>query len=93
MEQNIYDPALDPAFSKPYIDIEEQRPEGYTYVHGGFEGTDTRFSFFYPPKEQYEGRFFQFGQRERFHRQSGHGKQDRLCQLPRRVLCRNQHGR
>ena len=60
MERNIYDPALDPAFQTPYIDIEEQRPEGYTYVHGGFEGTDTRFSFFYPPKEQYEGRFFQF---------------------------------
>ena len=60
MAHNIYDPALDPAFQKPYIDVEEQRPEGYTYVHGGFEGTDTRFSFFYPPKEQYEGRFFQF---------------------------------
>ena len=60
MAHNIYDPALDPAFQTPYIDVEEQRPEGYTYVHGGFEGTDTRFSFFYPPREQYEGRFFQF---------------------------------
>ncbi len=49
----------DPEFQKPYIDIERQE-EGYYYVHGGFEGTETKFSFFYPKKEDYKGRFFQF---------------------------------
>ena len=27
-------------------------------MHGGFTGTDTRFSFYFPPAERYEGRFF-----------------------------------
>lgn len=31
----------------------------HRYVHGGFRGTDTRFSFYLPPKQQYRGRFFQ----------------------------------
>ena len=31
----------------------------HRYVHGGFAGTETRFSFYLPPAEQYEGRFFQ----------------------------------
>ena len=34
-------------------------PVRHRYVHGGFKGTDTRFSFYLPPKEQYQGRFFQ----------------------------------
>jgi len=29
-------------------------------VHGGFEGTTARFSFYFPQKEQYQGRFFQY---------------------------------
>jgi hypothetical protein len=29
-------------------------------VHGGFEGTETRFSLYLPPQEQYDGRFFQY---------------------------------
>ncbi len=62
MKENLYDPARDKQFQKPYIDIEERRdvPVLHTYVHGGFEGTALRFSFFYPEKEVYEGRFFQF---------------------------------
>ena len=28
-------------------------------MHGGFEGTDLRFSYYFPPEEQYAGRFFQ----------------------------------
>lgn len=49
-------------FQQPYIDIDEWResPVKHRYVHGGFTGTDTRFSFYLPPKEQYEGRFFQY---------------------------------
>jgi hypothetical protein len=31
----------------------------HRYVHGGFAGTETRFSLYLPPAELYEGRFFQ----------------------------------
>lgn len=53
--------AQDSLFSEPYIDVDEWRdaPVRHRYVHGGFKGTDTRFSFYFPPKEQYQGRFFQ----------------------------------
>ncbi|PLK27875.1 hypothetical protein C0V78_08530 [Novosphingobium sp. TH158] len=55
-------PAADPLFKEPYIDIDEWRdaPVRHRYVHGGFKGTDARFSFYFPPKEQYQGRFFQY---------------------------------
>lgn len=54
-------PAVDPLFAEPYIDIDEWRdaPVRHRYVHGGFRGTDTRFSFYLPPRGQYRGRFFQ----------------------------------
>lgn len=57
----LYSPDTDPMFAQPYIDIDEWRdgPVRHRYVHGGFKGTDTRFSFYFPPKEQYQGRFFQ----------------------------------
>lgn len=60
--QQLYTATTDPMFQKPYIDIDEWR-EGavhFHYVHGGFEGTDTRFSFYFPRKEDYAGRFFHF---------------------------------
>ena len=46
----------------PYIDIDEQRdtPLPHRYVHGGFADSDTRFSFYFPPKEQYRGRLYQY---------------------------------
>lgn len=52
----------DDYFSQPYIDVDEWRdePARHRYVHGGFTGTDTRFSFYFPPIEQFEGRFFQY---------------------------------
>jgi hypothetical protein len=31
----------------------------HRYLHGGFAGTDTRFSFYFPPAAQYEGRMVQ----------------------------------
>ena len=51
----------DALFGQPYIDVDEWRdaPVRHRYVHGGFKGTETRFSFYFPPKEQYQGRFFQ----------------------------------
>ena len=51
----------DSLYATPYIDVDEWRdaPVRHRYVHGGFEGTEARFSFYFPPAEQYEGRFFQ----------------------------------
>jgi hypothetical protein len=53
--------STDPMYTRPYVDIDEWRnqPVRHRYVHGGFEETECRFSFYFPPPEQYEGRFFQ----------------------------------
>jgi PKD domain len=50
----------DAQFRAPTIDVDEWRdePVRHRYVHGGFDGSDTRFSFYFPPAERYEGRFF-----------------------------------
>lgn len=50
----------DSFFGKPWFDIDEWRssPVRFRYVHGGFEGTDTRFAFYFPEKSVYQGRFF-----------------------------------
>lgn len=52
----------DTVFKAPYIDVDEWRdkPVRHRYVHGGFKGNNTRFSFYFPPKERYQGRFFQY---------------------------------
>jgi hypothetical protein len=54
--------AQDPLFTQPYTDIDEWRdaPVRHHYIHGGFKGTDARFSFYFPDKAQYQGRFFQY---------------------------------
>jgi hypothetical protein len=58
----------DPVLNQPYTDVDEQRSTtdpatgvtvSYRYIHGGFTGTNTRFSLYFPPKGRYEGRFFQ----------------------------------
>lgn len=51
----------DDFFGAPYVDVDEWRdgPAPHRYVHGGFSGTDTRFSFYFPPAGQYQERFFQ----------------------------------
>ncbi|HEX4097672.1 MAG TPA: hypothetical protein VHX64_13160, partial [Caulobacteraceae bacterium] len=51
----------DDFFGRPYIDVDELRadPTAYRFIHGGFEGTDTRFAFFYPLDGQYQGRLYQ----------------------------------
>jgi len=36
-----------------------QAPVPHRFVYGGFRGTDARFAFYFPPAEEYEGRFFQ----------------------------------
>jgi hypothetical protein len=52
----------DDIFGSPFIDTDEWRdePRPHRYVHGGFDGSQTRFSFYFPPKELYRGRFAQF---------------------------------
>ena len=55
-------PGGDPFFGPPRIDTDEWRdaPLPHRYVHGGFEGTDTRFSVYLPPAGQFRGRFLQY---------------------------------
>lgn len=52
----------DPLFTEPYIDQDEWReqPAPHRYVHGGFRNSNTRFSFYFPPAAQYQGRFYQY---------------------------------
>ncbi|WP_395336081.1 hypothetical protein WBP06_18830 [Novosphingobium sp. BL-8H] len=53
----------DALFARPFIDRDEPRTNNgtaYRYVHGGFEGTDTRFSFYFPVAKAWQGRFFQY---------------------------------
>lgn len=58
--QRVTEYSVDARYDKPYVDTDEWRsePELHRYVHGGFEGTDARFSFYFPPAERYQGRFF-----------------------------------
>lgn len=67
MEYTLYRPDDDTYFKEPYIDTEEWRdaPVRHYFVHGGFRGTEkngteVRFCFYFPEKEKYEGRFFQY---------------------------------
>ena len=43
--------ASDPLFTEPYVDTDKWRdePVRHRYVHGGFKGTDARFSLYFPP--------------------------------------------
>ncbi|RCW43500.1 PKD domain-containing protein [Paenibacillus prosopidis] len=56
------DNALDPQFVQPFVDIDEWRdqPVHHRYIHGGFEGSNTRFSYYFPSEADYERRFFHF---------------------------------
>jgi hypothetical protein len=48
-------------FSRPYIDLDEERtePRPHRFVSGGFEGTTARFALFFPPADVYQNRFLQ----------------------------------
>ena len=58
----VYHALEDEEFSRGYIDVEEDRIRelkdgssvAYHYMHGGFEGTDVRFSYCFPMKEVYQ---------------------------------------
>ena len=43
-----------------HVDEWRDKPVRHRYIHGGFEGTTTKFSFYFPTKEAYRGRFFQY---------------------------------
>jgi hypothetical protein len=51
---------VDPMFTEPFVDVDEWRdePVRHRYVHGGFTGTDCRFSVYFPDETRYQGRFF-----------------------------------
>ncbi|MCU1346674.1 MAG: hypothetical protein JWL70_2940, partial [Acidimicrobiia bacterium] len=61
IETETYVPT-DAYFGAPYVDIDQERdlPIPHRFVHGGFEGTDTRFQFVFPTAAAgYQGRMFQ----------------------------------
>lgn len=51
----------DDFFGQPYIDQDEikSEPSAHRFVHGGFSDTDTRFAFYFPIVDSYQGRMFQ----------------------------------
>ncbi|GJC86675.1 hypothetical protein ColLi_09513 [Colletotrichum liriopes] len=53
---------VDPIYNTPVIDIksDETIPGPHCRVSGHFFNTSTRFNFYFPPKDTWEGRFFQF---------------------------------
>lgn len=90
--KELYDPAQDERWAKPFIDKEEDQvrtlDDGtkvkYHYFHGGFEDTGVKFSFCMPEKDQYEGRFFQYlspfpGPDEEMASFALTGEDDRIC--------------
>lgn len=56
----VTEQSIDPDYHAWTIEVDEERAEPlpHRYVHGRFDGTEARFSFYFPPAELYEGRFF-----------------------------------
>ena len=48
-DKKLYIGFDDPQFANPYIDVDEWRnePVRHHYIHGGFEGTLTKFCFYF----------------------------------------------
>jgi hypothetical protein len=51
---------VDPQYNRPVVDTEQDvnTPVPHRRVSGHFEGTKYKFNFYYPPKNQWQGRFF-----------------------------------
>lgn len=51
-----------PDFGRPFVDADEwhETPSSHRFVHGGFEGSETRFSFYLPSGDEFQGRFFHY---------------------------------
>lgn len=64
----IYDAKLDSTMQDYYVDVDEMRERvlldgrtlPYRYVHGGIREHNLKFIFCFPPKEEFQGRFFQY---------------------------------
>ncbi len=59
---------VDPVLNQPYVDVEKPGSmtdpstgvtANFTYVHGGFTGTNAKFSFYFPAADRYKGRYFE----------------------------------
>lgn len=66
-ENGLYIPEQDARYANPVIDLEEWRdkPCRHYFVHGEFQGTEqdgtpVRFCAWFPEKDKYQGRFFQY---------------------------------
>ncbi|MDR1531077.1 MAG: PKD domain-containing protein [Clostridiales bacterium] len=71
-------------FSKAYCDADEWRdkPLRHRYMHGGIEGSELKFSFYFPPKELYKRRFYHFvapAQGSENASQTAHGEDDKIA--------------
>jgi hypothetical protein len=64
----VTETSVDPVLNEPYVDADRPGTAtdpatgvtvDYRYIHGGFTGTNARFSFYFPAAEAYRGRFFQ----------------------------------
>jgi hypothetical protein len=53
--------SLDPLFQETVIEVDEWRdtPVRHRYVNGHFADTGVRFSCYFPPSDEFQGRFFQ----------------------------------
>lgn len=68
MKKEIYHAKQDPVYQAPFVDVDEERTRvaftgetlHYRYIHGGFAGTSVKFSFCFPEKSSFQGRFFQY---------------------------------
>lgn len=68
MDKIIYRVKEDTAYQTPFVDIDELRTRimpnhevvSFRYIHGGFAGTNVKFSFCFPEKDAFQGRFFQY---------------------------------
>jgi hypothetical protein len=59
-DEGVTADSVDPQYNQPTIEVNEWRdlPVRHRYVHGRFAGTDAQFSFYFPPPERYQRRFF-----------------------------------
>jgi hypothetical protein len=66
-EDEVFDGKSDPRFNTCFIDQDEERVRTlvngekikFRFIHGGFADSPLKFSFSFPEKEAYQGRFFQ----------------------------------
>lgn len=68
MKKELYDVRKDSDYEESYIDIDEWRERvlsdgrriPFRYIHGGVKKKGLKYSFCFPKKEEFRGRFFQY---------------------------------